>query len=43
MSREIVDSSGVGDGLVVVGVVEGELAEELAGLLVDDADVVVGD
>ena len=37
------DSLGLVDWLVVAVGVEGELADELAGLLVDDADVLVGD
>jgi hypothetical protein len=43
VSREMVDSLGLVGGLVVAVGVEGEFADELAGLLVDDADVSVGD
>ena len=39
MSREIVDGLGVGEGLVV----EGEFSDELSGVGVDDADVLVCD
>ena len=43
VSREIVDVSGSPEGLVVACGVEGEFADELAGVCVDDADVAVGD
>jgi hypothetical protein len=47
MSREIVDGLGLCEWLVVaVGVelgFEGEFADELSGVCVDDADVLVGD
>ncbi len=43
MSREIVDCSGLFEGLVVAVGVEGEFADELAVLEVDDAYVLVGD
>jgi hypothetical protein len=43
MSREIVDGSGLCEWLVVAVGVERELAYELAGVGVDDADVEVGD
>jgi len=43
MSREMVDSSGLFDWLVVAGGVEREFAVELTVLEVDDADVSVGD
>jgi hypothetical protein len=43
MSREIVDVSGLLEGLVVAVGVEGEFADELAGVCVDDAYVLVGD
>jgi hypothetical protein len=43
MSRVIVDVTGLPEGLVVACGVEGELADELAGVGVDDADVLVGD
>src|ERR1700733_9455770 len=42
VSREMVDSLGLCEGLVVAGGVECELADELA-LEVDDADLLVGD
>jgi hypothetical protein len=43
VSRVIVDSLGLVDGLVVAVGVEGEFADELAVFEVDDADVLVGD
>ena len=43
VSWEIVDSLGLVEWLVVAGGVEGEFADELAGVCVDDADVLIGD
>lgn len=43
MSRGILDSLGLVDGLVVAAGVEGQFADELAVLEDDDADVLVGD
>jgi hypothetical protein len=39
----MVDSSGLREWLVVAGGVEGEFADELTCVCVDDADVAVGD
>jgi hypothetical protein len=43
MSRDIVDSSTSSDRLVVTAWVEGEPADQLARLGIEDADVAVGD
>ena len=43
MCREILDSLGRREGLVVAGGIARELADELAVVEVDDADLVVSD
>ena len=43
MSRDIVDISITSDGLVVATGIEGEPADELAGVEVDDPDLTLGD